>query len=164
MPINKGEQKEMEIFKSVTDEPARSYCGFKNSTSSYARRSKMQNEVALKLIQIMELKQSNLCLSADIGSSFDLIELVDLVGLLVCMVKTHVDTLDDYSPIIVNELSKLSQKHNFLFEDRKFADIGNTVKNEYAGGNFKPCEWADVVNAHSMPGPGVVQGLKAACM
>ena len=79
--MNNGEQKEMEIFKSITDEPARSYGGFKNSTSSYARRSeKMQNEVAQKLIQIMELKQSNLCLSADVESSFDLIELVDLVG------------------------------------------------------------------------------------
>ena len=27
-------------------------------------------------------------------------------------------------------------------------------------GIYKISEWADVVNAHTVPGPGVVQGLK----
>lgn len=39
--------------------------------------------------------------------------------------KTHIDIIEDFEPILIHELQELSIKHDFvIFEDRKFADIG----------------------------------------
>ncbi|CAI5758466.1 unnamed protein product [Candida verbasci] len=126
------------------------------------RAEKHSSPVAQRLFKLMEEKQSNLCASIDVRTTNEFMALVDKLGPYICLVKTHVDIIDDFSyEGTIKPLLKLAKKHNFMiFEDRKFADIGNTVKYQYTGGVYKISQWADITNAHGVTGEGVVRGLK----
>ncbi|XP_072171665.1 uridine 5'-monophosphate synthase-like [Diadema setosum] len=127
-----------------------------------ARAGLCQHPVAKQLLNIMEEKQTNLAFSVDVTSSNRVLELADEVGPHICVLKTHVDILEDFSQSFVQSLLELATKHNFLiFEDRKFADIGNTVQHQYSSGVYRIAEWSHITNAHAVAGPGTVSGLKA---
>lgn len=128
---------------------------------SYIERASFcKNPVAKKLFELIHEKKTNLAFSADVTDSHTLLQLADRIGPEICVLKTHIDIVNDFSFELIEQLKKLAAKHQFLiFEDRKFADIGNTVKLQYQHGIFKIAEWADIVNAHALPGPGIIQGL-----
>ena len=126
-----------------------------------ARAQIATNPVSRKLFEIMHKKKSNLAISVDFTTCEEVLSLVDKVGPHVCIVKTHADILEDFTPGFVDSLQQLAEKHNFaIFEDRKFADIGNTVKNQYSKGLYHIADWAHLVNAHVVPGDGIIKGLK----
>jgi len=71
------------------------------------------------------------------------------------------DIVEDFDQDLVQRLVKLSEDLDFvIFEDRKFADIGNTVSLQYGSGSLRIVDWAHITNAHPLPGPGIVEGLE----
>lgn len=129
---------------------------------SYTQRSELcANPTAKRLLALMDEKQTNLCFAADATSKADLLRLANDLGPEICIFKTHIDIVEDFDWELIARLKELAKKHNFLFfEDRKFADIGNTVQLQYAKGIYHIAEWADIINAHTVSGPGIIQGLK----
>ena len=120
------------------------------------------DNINAKLMSIITSKESNLCVSIDVDTSHQLMKIAKQVAPFVCAIKVHVDIVNDFSlQATVEPLRDLANEHNFvIIEDRKFADIGNTVRLQYTSGIFHIDEWADLVTAHAISGPGVVTGLK----
>lgn len=119
------------------------------------------NPIAKRLLEIIEEKKTNLSVAADLTDWHELIGLIEAIGSEICLLKTHIDIIAGLPPDFAETLEELKQRHNFLiFEDRKFADIGNTVKYQYSGGIYRIADWADIVNCHIIPGPGIIEGLR----
>lgn len=127
------------------------------------RLSQLNHPLAKKIIELSVRKKTNLCLSLDVTKTADFIRIVEQLGPYIVMLKTHIDILDDFMPDLIQKIKNLAQKHEFvLFEDRKFADIGNTAKLQYAHGIYHIASWADLVTVHALPGEGMIEALKEA--
>lgn len=110
----------------------------------------------------MAVKKTNLCLSVDLTAAKQILDLLEKVGKHVCLVKTHIDIIEDFNADFISRLKQLADRFNFLIlEDRKYADIGNTVSLQYSKGLYKVAEWADSVTVHSLPGDGILKALNA---
>ncbi|KAI9681083.1 MAG: orotidine 5'-phosphate decarboxylase [Caeruleum heppii] len=134
-------------------------------SQSFAERAQHAHlhPLAHHLLYLMTTKSSNLCLSADVSTTNQLLQLAEEVGDSICMLKTHIDIIDDFSPRTVETLTEIASRKKFLiFEDRKFGDIGSTVQKQYTAGPFRIVEWADLTNAHIFPGPAIITALKSA--
>lgn len=127
------------------------------------RANQTKNAVASKLFQLMEAKQSTLCLAADLTKINSILELVELAGPHIVILKIHIDIIEDFSFDFLKRLKELAKQHEFLImEDRKFADIGNTVLLQYKNGMYKIAEWADIITVHPIAGPAIIDGLQSA--
>ena len=98
---------------------------------SYAERSEDPNltPLATYLLRLIHLKRTNLCVSADVTTTNELLALAEDVGDHICILKTHADIISDFNDKTIRGLNELSRRKKFLvFEDRKFGDIGSMFK------------------------------------
>ena len=82
--------------------------------------------LATYLLSLISIKRSNLCVSADVHTTYDLLSVAEEVGDYICVLKTHADIIDDWSEKTIRGLGEISRRKRFLlFEDRKLGDIGS---------------------------------------
>lgn len=121
------------------------------------------NGAAKRLLELMANKQTNVSVSLDVTDKSEFLRILKEVASEICLLKTHIDTLVDFDDDFIQEVLRIAGEERFMiFEDRKFADIGNTVKKQYAEGVYHIVEWSDITNAHIVPGPGIIDGLREA--
>ncbi|MDY6915723.1 MAG: orotidine-5'-phosphate decarboxylase [Candidatus Cloacimonadota bacterium] len=113
-----------------------------------------------KLCDKIFQKQSNLVLSLDVETQKEFFEILQKTASEIVMLKTHIDMLKDFDENFISKLQEYASKYNFLiFEDRKFADIGNTVRKQYRSGIYNISSWAEYVTVHLVAGAGTLTGL-----
>jgi uridine monophosphate synthetase len=138
------------------------------SKRSYSERATTATHPLSKyLLRLMAIKKSNLCLSADVTTATQLLNLAKSIGPYIVVLKTHFDLINnwDYNPTTGTgaRLAALARRHGFLiFEDRKFGDIGNTVQLQYTEGTARIIEWSHITNVNMIPGKAVVGSLAQA--
>ena len=116
--------------------------------------------LAKRYMKVATAKQSLVCLAADRNTMAGLFSLIEEVGEHVAALKTHVDLVDDWTPEAWANGQVCHDANLLIFEDRKFADIGKISRAQMAG-IYDIRSWSDLVTAHLISGPDVVDGLQA---
>ncbi len=119
------------------------------------------SSTAKAYMRVAAAKQSLVCLAADKPTMAELTELIDAVGPHIAALKTHVDLVNDWTPEAWSAFCDRAKALDLIiFEDRKFADIGG-ISQHQMGGIYAIGAWSDLVTAHLISGPDIVDGLQA---
>jgi uridine monophosphate synthetase len=114
--------------------------------------------IRYRIQELKEKKKSCLCFSADLVSDLPkLWSIIEEIGDYMVICKIHYDTVHETQKAeFKTKLIELSIRYDFLImEDRKFNDISQIVKKQYA-----PFEnWVDLVTVHTLVSPDVVKQL-----
>ena len=160
-------------FNKIDEQTAKSVLNFVRNNHSISINQKpirksykekleqINHPIAKRLLNIALEKKSNLICSADLTTSNELLQFTRQVGSMICALKLHIDIIQDFTHELISELKRLSKELNFfIIEDRKFADIGNTVQMQFTSGMYQISEWADMITAHVTAGEGSLVAMK----
>ena len=151
--ISKIQKKGIPIDYLFTLEELQSYEDNITKIKSQEQPKEKMNLYSYALLDIMKQKKSNIILSIDMPSTYKILHLAEIAGPHVCGIKVHLDIIPDISQQFLKQLKELSIKYHFLIiEDRKFADIGNTVELQLCNPQFNMREYINAVTVHTLPG------------
>ena len=126
------------------------------------RWSGNDSSMARRWMDACVAKRSLVILAADRPKMAGLYDILEGVHRHVVALKTHVDLVQDWTRDGWAEFcNRVIDKGMMIFEDRKFADIGK-ISLAQMGGVYDIQNWADLVTAHLISGPDIVDGLQAA--
>ena len=116
-------------------------------------------EILIKKIRdTIKKKSTNICVSLDYTDSKDIIKALEILKDDIVMVKIHCDIIEDFCQQFIDELVEICERNEiFIFEDRKFSDIGSTFRKQFLGGIYKIRSWCNITNFHAIVGDGVLK-------
>ena len=115
---------------------------------------------AYNLKRISEQKGTKIILSADLSRIDDIVDLVQKVAPYICAVKIHCDIIEDWGPDAIDKLKSLKNVYNILIiEDRKWCDIGNTIKLQLNNPLYEYDSWCDIMTVHTIGGHEILQAI-----
>jgi orotidine 5'-phosphate decarboxylase subfamily 1 len=121
-----------------------------------------EHSISRRYMQIACEKRSLVVLAADKKTMHELNQLLEDVGDYISALKTHVDLIDDWSKEgWENFISNAKSKNLLIFEDRKHGDIGKIARDQM-GGIYDSRTWADLITAHLISGPSILDGMQEA--
>ena len=111
----------------------------------------------------MASRRTRVALAADLITISEISDALSQAGPSICMLKTHVDGVVDfeYNRWMDEVIRPAREMGILIFEDRKFADIGHVSKIQMLG-HQRIAAWADIVTAHRISGPDIIDGIHAA--
>ncbi|CAD0086248.1 unnamed protein product [Aureobasidium mustum] len=130
-------------------------------TQSYQERASLPktSPVASYLLRLIAAKQTNLCVSADVNTTRELLQLAEEVGDSICMLKTHADIINDFGPRTIQGLKEIAAKNTSSF--LRTASLATLAK-QFTAGPLQIVRWANIINAHIFPGPAIITALSQA--
>ena len=117
-----------------------------------------------KISEIVHEKSSNVIVSVDFTNPSSIIDMIENLCDFALGFKLHSDIIDFNESLtkqqFYDNLMKLKEHKKFIIiEDRKFSDIGNTVKLQ----SKFIVTYADLITVHALPGISILDGLKENC-
>ena len=110
------------------------------------------------------MKKTNLALSLDYDCFEKILNTLRVVGEHIIIVKLHVDIIRNFKLEYISELMEMSKKLQFfIFEDRKFSEIGSIFQKQYQGGIYNISNWSNLINFHLISGDSNVKVYQDIC-
>ena len=127
------------------------------------RARSIGNDAGQLLLSTAYRKQSFLCVSLDLPTAELVVHALKALHPVICAAKLHADALPDLTHDHLEDIQRIAREHHVvLIEDRKFSDIGHTVRAQYCNGPHRIITWAHLVTVHSIAGLDAVNALCAA--
>lgn len=103
------------------------------------------------LLTIIKEKKTSLCLSLDVATWNIGKHILEKCAPFICMVKLHLDLIQDWNSTATTELIAMSKKHHFLImEDCKLDDTPPIIEKKVYGGHYKYGNWVDAITMNCL--------------
>ena len=112
---------------------------------------------------LLKCMKNKIIWAADVSSMKQLFEQLDIYGEKISVLKLHIDIFNYFTQDNLKRLIDYKERYNLLlWEDRKFADIGNIMIKQISNSIYCYLDWVDMFSIHCISGHESVSAITIA--